>query len=455
MTIVSTIAIDGPAASGKSTLAQRLASRLGYLYLDTGVMYRAVTLAALRGGLDVADEEAVTSLAQAILIDVRQASVGDGRQYDVLLDGEDVTWAIRTPEVEADVSQVSTYAGVRRAMGERQRQIGLRGRVVMVGRDIGTVILPNADLKIYLDATVEERARRRYRESLARGERPDYDEVLRSMRERDRIDSTREHAPLKAAPDAVVIESTGLSIDEVVEQALRHVSGGNAESQTGEDRPAVVIPWAVRLFRVVARPAFRLLFHILCRIQIEGRENIPAAGGYIVSCNHLSIVDPPLVVAFWPRAVEAAGAVDVLARPGQGQLMRWYGALSVHRGEADRALLEEMVRRLKAGLPVMMDPEGRRSHVPGMQEAKPGVAYVAAKAGVPVIPVGVTGTEVATAAWKRGRRASLKMVIGRPVWLPPVDFRAPTRKQQLKANTNALMHAIAALLPEEYRGVYR
>jgi 1-acyl-sn-glycerol-3-phosphate acyltransferase len=372
-----------------------------------------------------------------------------------LLDGEDVTWAIRTPEVEADVSQVSTYPGVRRAMGKRQREIGLRGRVVMVGRDIGTVILPDADLKIYLDATVEERARRRTQESLARGERPDYDEVLRSMRERDRIDSTREHAPLKAAPDAVVIESTGLSIDEVVELALRHAGGGSAAFQTGEDRPTVVIPWRVRLFRAVARPAFRLLFHILCRVQIEGRENIPAAGGYIVSCNHLSIVDPPLVVAFWPRAVEAAGAVDVLARPGQGQLMRWYGGLSVHRGEADRALLEEMIRRLKAGLPVMMDPEGRRSHVPGMQEAKPGVAYVAAKAGVPVVPVGVSGTEVATAAWKRGRRARLKMVIGRPVRLPPVDFRAPARKQQLKANTNALMHAIAALLPEEYRGLYR
>jgi cytidylate kinase len=455
MTIASTIAIDGPAASGKSTLAQRLAFQLSYLYLDTGVMYRAVTLAALRGGLDVADEDAMTSLAQAILIDVRQASVADGRQYDVLLDGEDVTWAIRTPEVEADVSQVSTYAGVRRAMGRRQREIGLRGRVVMVGRDIGTVILPDADLKIYLDATVEERARRRTQESLARGERPDYDEVLRSMRERDRIDSTREHAPLKADPDAVVIDSTGLSIDEVVGRALRHVSGGNAASQTGGDRPTVVIPWGVRLFRAVARPAFRLLFHILCRIQIEGRENVPATGGYIVSGNHISIVDPPFVVAFWPRAVEAAGAVDVLARPGQGQLMRWYGGLSVHRGEADRALLEEMVRRLKAGLPVLMDPEGRRSHVPGMQEARPGVAYVAAKAGVPVVPVGVTGTESATAAWKRGRRARLKMVIGQPLRLPPVDFRAPTRKQQLKANTDALMHAIAALLPEEYRGLYR
>ena len=455
MTIASTIAIDGPAASGKSTLAQRLALRLGYLYLDTGVMYRALTLAALRGRLDVADEEAVNSLAQAVLIDVRPASATDGRQYDVLLDGEDVTWAIRTPEVEANVSQVSTYAGVRRAMGERQREIGRRGRVVMVGRDIGTVILPGADLKIYLDASVEERARRRTREAEARGERPDYEEVLHSMRERDRIDSTREHAPLKPASDAVVIDSTGLSIEEVVEEALGHVQGGDAVSKTGGDRPVVVIPWRVRLFRMVARPLFRLVFHILCRIRIEGKENVPAGGGYIVSGNHLSIIDPPFVIAFWPRAIEAAGAVDVLARPGQGQLMSWYGSLSVHRGEADRALLEEMVRRLKAGLPVLMDPEGRRSHVPGMQQAKPGVAYVAAKAGVPIVPVGVTGTEVAIAAWKRGRRGRLKMVIGQPIWLPPVDFRAPTRKQQLRANLDTLMHAIAALLPEEYRGVYR
>ena len=223
---VSIIAVDGPAGSGKSTVAQRLAQRLGYLYFDTGVMYRAVTLAALRASLAVDDQASVEALARAVNIDVRPASRDDGRQYDVLLDDEDVTWDLRSPPVEAEVSRVSSYAGVRQAMSARQRQIGLRGRVVMVGRDIGTVVLPEADLKVYLDASVEERARRRWREAQARGEAlMSYDDVLAAMRERDRIDSTRPVAPLRAAADAVVLDSTRLDVDQVVERVWRLAHG--------------------------------------------------------------------------------------------------------------------------------------------------------------------------------------------------------------------------------------
>ncbi|MGD0707223.1 MAG: (d)CMP kinase, partial [Anaerolineaceae bacterium] len=147
------IAIDGPAASGKSTLAQKLADKLGYLYLDTGVMYRAVTLAALEKGCNLADEAAVTALAESVAIDVRPASVNDGRIYDVWLDNEDVTWKIRRADVEANVSPVSAYKGVRQAMTQQQRQIGKRGKMVMAGSDIGTVVFPDAELKIYLDAS--------------------------------------------------------------------------------------------------------------------------------------------------------------------------------------------------------------------------------------------------------------------------------------------------------------
>jgi cytidylate kinase len=220
MTIADIIAIDGPAASGKSTIAERLADKLGYMYFDTGVMYRAATLAALRRDVAISNEEQVTALASEIEIDVKPPSLDDGRQYDVLLDSEDVTWEIRSAQVDANVSQVSTYAGVRAAMTKRQREIGLRGQVVMVGRDIGTVVLPEAELKIYLDATVAARATRRYQECIERGDRVTYEQVLTSLKERDRIDSTRETAPLRAAQDAIVIDSTDSTSDEVFNRVL-------------------------------------------------------------------------------------------------------------------------------------------------------------------------------------------------------------------------------------------
>ena len=220
MTRPSTIAVDGPAASGKSTIGGLLAERLGYLYFDTGVMYRAVTWAAIARGIDVTDEAGVTGLAERLRIDVIRPTVADGRQYTVLADGEDVTWEIRCPEVNWGVSPVSAYPGVRAALTAQQRRIGQKGKIVMVGRDIGTVVLPDADLKIYLDATVEERAGRRYRETLARSESAEFDEVLASVQLRDEIDSGRALAPLRAAEDAVVVDTTALGIEAVLDRVL-------------------------------------------------------------------------------------------------------------------------------------------------------------------------------------------------------------------------------------------
>jgi CMP/dCMP kinase len=216
----SIIAIDGPAASGKSTLGRRLAEALGYLFLDTGVMYRAVTWLVLLRGVEVHDEPAVTAVAEGASIDVEPASQPDGRTCDVIIGGQNVTWETRAPQVEANVSIVAAYRGVRHAMSEQQRRIGQRGHVVMVGRDIGTVVLPDADLKIYLDASVEERARRRHEQDVVRGAPSNLENTLRAVRERDRIDSTRDVAPLRAASDAVVLDSDKLSADEVFKKVL-------------------------------------------------------------------------------------------------------------------------------------------------------------------------------------------------------------------------------------------
>jgi cytidylate kinase len=187
------IAIDGGAASGKSTVGSLLARRLGYTYFDTGIMYRAVTWAALERGIPIEDEPAVTALAEALVIQVKPPTQDDGRQVSVYADGCDVTWAIRQPAVDAAVSPVSAYPGVRRALTAQQRRIAAQGRIVMVGRDIGTVVLPHADLKLYVLASVEERARRR-----------------------DRIDSQRAHAPMRPADDAVIIDTDGLDVEGVM-----------------------------------------------------------------------------------------------------------------------------------------------------------------------------------------------------------------------------------------------
>jgi cytidylate kinase len=216
----SVIAIDGPAASGKSTIGLRLANELGYLFFDTGVMYRAITWLALERGINVHDEAAVTVLAGETQIDVAPASKPDGRICDVLANGQDITWETRTRRVDENVSIVAAYAGVREALSQQQRRIGQRGRIVMVGRDIGTVVLPEADLKIYLDATAEERARRRYEEIVARGGKTEFESILKRVIERDRIDSTRDVAPLKAADDAVVLDSDQLNEDQVFERVL-------------------------------------------------------------------------------------------------------------------------------------------------------------------------------------------------------------------------------------------
>jgi cytidylate kinase len=226
MGLPKTIAIDGPASSGKSTLGKMLAEYLGYLYFDTGTMYRAVTYAALQRGIPIEDECLITNLAEQSNIDVKPASKNDGRSYDVQIDGQDVTWEIRQTDVDANVSFVSAYPGVRRALTQKQRRIGYEGKVVMVGRDIGTIVLPEAEIKFYLDASVEERARRRYNELKARGILVDFESIQASIRERDRIDSTREVAPLKISEDAIVIDTDKLDIKQAFEKMVSVIENG-------------------------------------------------------------------------------------------------------------------------------------------------------------------------------------------------------------------------------------
>ncbi len=227
------IAIDGPAASGKSTIGLALAKQLGYVFFDTGIMYRAVTWATVARGIPTTDAAATGALANSLMIDVQSpGDATDGRTATVLVDGIDVTWQIRAPEVERNVSAVSAHAQVRAALTLQQRQIGLRYRggdadrpgIVMVGRDIGTAVLPEAPLKIYLDASPAERARRRHAELAARGGSSSIDAILADIQRRDALDSGRAVAPLRPAADAVHFDTTGLSPAEVVARIMKRIT---------------------------------------------------------------------------------------------------------------------------------------------------------------------------------------------------------------------------------------
>jgi CMP/dCMP kinase len=222
MPLPNIIAIDGPAASGKTTLGLKIAEDLGYLFFDTGVMYRAITWLAIHHGIPLTNQERITKLAQESEIDISPPTHADGRNSDIHLEGLDITWKIRESEVDKNVSLVSSYGGVRKALSIQQRRIGLRGKVVMVGRDIGTVVLPEADMKIFLEASAEERARRRYIENIQRQpgtdkrqEQVEFKTILDSMIARDRFDSSRDIAPLKAAEDAIIVNSDQKDAEEV------------------------------------------------------------------------------------------------------------------------------------------------------------------------------------------------------------------------------------------------
>lgn len=209
------IALDGPAAAGKSTVGRALARRIGYLFLDTGAIYRALTVAALDAGVDVDDEAALAALAERLAISVEPAPEMPAG-YRVRIDGRDVSARLRAAEVDAAVSGVSRHRAVRRALRPAQRRLAEQAPIVMVGRDIGTVVLPDAPLKLFLVASPEERARRRYRERLARGEAVRWQDVLRGVVERDEKDRSRAEDPLRMAEDAVQVDSDGRSVDEVV-----------------------------------------------------------------------------------------------------------------------------------------------------------------------------------------------------------------------------------------------
>jgi len=215
------------------------------------------------------------------------------------------------------------------------------------------------------------------------------------------------------------------------------------------------VPSHFKLWRSFTKTIFRGIFHILGRVRITGKENIPYGKPYVVAMNHISIFDPPFIGAFWPEQLEIIGAADVFNKPGQGFVLKAYGVIPVHRGDYDRSLLTRIIHIIHSGFPLLIAPEGGRSHVTAMRRAKSGIAYIIEKTGVPVIPVGLVGTT--DDYWHRatrGKRPLLEMRIGKPITLPEIISKGEERHEARQRNADLVMSYIAGLLPEEYRGVY-
>ncbi len=215
------------------------------------------------------------------------------------------------------------------------------------------------------------------------------------------------------------------------------------------------VPMSKRVFRRLARPVFRGIFHVLSPVTVTGRENVPKSGAYIIVINHVSLFDSPFALAFWPMAPEVVGAVDIWQRKGQSTLASWYGGIPVHRGEYDRQAIETLVAVLSSGRPLMIAPEGGRSHQLGMRRAQPGVGYLVVKACVPVIPVGIIGaTDDYLQRALHRERPPLEMRIGEMIEIGRESGKAASRREDWQLTTDQIMAHVAALLPAEYRGVY-
>jgi len=363
------IAIDGPGGAGKSTIAKAVAARLGIIYVDTGALYRTIGLFMLRSGIDPKDESAVTEALPRFTLELKFV---DGKQT-ILLDGNDVGDSIRTPEVSMAASAVSAIGSVREYLLNTQRDIARKNSVIMDGRDIGTVILPDAEVKIFMTASPEARAKRRYNELIAKGQSVTYEQVFSEMVERDTNDSTRALAPCVPAKDSILLDNSELTFEESVEKVLSIIK---------KNKPKKT--FYMKAHRILA-PIIRVFF----RIHAEGLENIPKETPIMFCSNHIAAKDPVMIAAACDRQITFLGKKELFSVPLLGWLIKKLGAVKLDRSGSDVSAIRASVDVLNNGGALAIFPQGHR--YPGVNPAttstKNGAALIAYRSGADVVPV--------------------------------------------------------------------
>ena len=363
------IAIDGPGGAGKSSVAKTLAKKLGIIYVDTGALYRNIGLYVLNKGVDPKSEEKVVPLLDEINLEL---TFSEGKQI-ILLNGEDMGDAIRTPEASMAASAVSAIPKVREFLLDMQRNTAKKNSVVMDGRDIGTVILPNAEVKVFLTASPKARAERRYNELLAKGENVSFEQVYNEMVERDKNDSTRELAPCVKADDAVLIDNSNMTPEQTCDAILKIVKKKSK----------------VRNFYSFAKPIVAPIYRLVMRVKASGLENVPSDGGLILCANHIGAIDVVSIGAVCPRQLTFVAKKELFSVPVLGAIVKALGAIKVDRGGGDIGAIKASVAAAESGKVLSIFPQGHR--FPGVDPAKTpihhGVGLIAYHSGCDVLPV--------------------------------------------------------------------
>lgn len=449
------IALDGPSGAGKSTIAKMLASRMEFVYVDTGAMYRSVAYYLIKNNIDINNEDEVISRLSEIKIKLAYI---DKAQH-IILNDEDVSDKIRTPEISMGASKVSAIPAVREFLFSLQQNIAKENNIIMDGRDIGTVVLPKADVKIFLTATAEERANRRFKELQEKGDSSTYEEVLADINQRDHNDTHREIAPLKKAEDAVEVDSTNLTLEGAVDEIYRVITE-TLSKKNGDDKPKTehkkrefppVRPVSkskhLGRFHVIMYTILRVIvigiYHIIYNISYEGVENVPKDGGNIFASNHRSYQDP-VFIALGARVPISYMAKEELFHQNIffTLLIKTFGAFPVTRGKGDTQVIDTSIEKLEKGRNLVIFPEGTRSKDGKVGKGKTGVALIAAIAQVPVIPVGINF---------EGKLKFRKRVViryGKPI-VPAEIGVTTTQPHSLKLIKTEIMNEITGLVHEE------
>jgi cytidylate kinase len=422
------IAIDGPAASGKSTLARALAERLGLVMVNSGAMYRAVTWKILREEIDPADTAAVIRLLDGLDIHCGQ----EGSISTIRIDGTDPTPFLREPEINANVSTVSAIPQVRERLVALQRDYLKRTHVVMEGRDIGSVVFPDTPFKIYIDADPSVRDERRSGE----GE-------IDSVSQRDAADSSRKTAPLMVADGATKLDTSALTISGVVDAAIGIL--GKQGFPLPQHLPAEEPPTPMRWIYWLGWMSFGAAYRTLFGLRVIGNENLIKAGPVLIASNHQSFLDPPLIGNLYKTEMVYFARKTLFKGFGKWLYPQW-NAIPIDQEKPDTSSMKAAIRKLKEGWRVLVFPEGQRTLNGEINEAAPGIGMIAAKAGVPIQPVRIFGADKAL---PRGSGkislARITVKVGPPILLTPEEFKAYSNKEGYLALTDRIMAAIKAL----------